>query len=84
MKMEIKDWEEKLYKEIYESVLGKLEYRKKRDPNYSIQRIKGELETLYVNQDNSWAGRSSAEEIKISATIAAFEFFIAREETEEK
>ncbi len=78
--MEIKEWEEKLYKEIYESVLEKLEFRKKRDPNFSIERIRGELETMYVNQDNSWAGRSSAEEIKLSATISAFEFFIAKEE----
>jgi len=80
--MEINEWEEKLFREIYESVLEKLEYRKKKDPNFSIKRIKGELETLYINQDNSWAGRSSAEEIKLSATISAFEFFIAKEESE--
>ena len=78
--MEIKEWEEKLYKEIYESVLRNLEFRKKRDPNFSIKRIKGELETMYVNQDNSWAGKSAAEEIKLSATISAFEFFIAKED----
>ncbi len=81
--MEIKDWEDKLYREIYESILSKLEFRKKRDPNFSLKRIKGELETMYINQDNSWAGRSAAEEIKISATISAFEFFIAKEEKEE-
>jgi len=74
--MNTKKWEKEKYNIVYKNVLASLKMRKKNNPEFSLDRIKGELNTLYIQQENNWVGRGPSEQITISATIAAFEHFI--------
>jgi len=73
------EWEKDLYKEIFDSVLLSLKIRKQRDKNFSIDKITGELKSLYITEENSWAGKSRVKEIELEATISAYEVFISEE-----
>ncbi len=73
------EWEEKAYKEIFESVLLSLKIRKSKDQKFSFDKIRGELKSLYISEENSWAGKSRIKEIELEAKIAAYEVFISEE-----
>jgi hypothetical protein len=73
---DLSDWDDHLYKEIFDSMLHYLEKRRQKDPYFSREVLRKLIETEYVKQDNAWAGKSPVEEIKDAATIAAFEHFL--------
>ncbi|CEM60351.1 hypothetical protein DWQ65_06670 [Treponema phagedenis] len=73
---EIIDWEDKKYKEIFEDELRLLSRRRKNDPSCTLSDIEGILHSLYIIDGNNQEGRSTVQQISLSATIAAYEHFI--------
>lgn len=65
------------YDQIYnEEILG-LERRMKHDSSFGIQDASGILQNLYIMDGNNWEGRGELQQAALSATIAAYEHFIA-------
>ena len=71
------DWQDKREEEIFESTLKGLETRKQKDRNFTLQTAKAELDHLYIQDGNNWLGRGELGDLVVSATIAAYEHFIA-------
>jgi hypothetical protein len=65
------EWEERKYREVYDTVYATTRYRIKVDPNFTIQDLERLLATLYVNEGNDQLGRGVVGDIVSSATIAA-------------
>ena len=72
----MEDWDEKLYSEIFNSMLHYLERRRVEDPTFSKDVLREVLDDTYRKQGNAWAGKSPVEDIKEAATIAAFEHYL--------
>ncbi|MDR2417547.1 MAG: hypothetical protein LBD79_00660 [Treponema sp.] len=72
------DWREISYNKTLEQELLGLERRRASDPNCTIEDIEGILYHLYILEGDDWLGRGEAQDITMSATIAAYESFIAR------
>lgn len=70
------DWEEKKYQEVFEDETRLLVRRRAADTSCTIDDIQGILDSLYILDGNNAAGRSSVQQIALSATIAAYEAFI--------
>ncbi|MFP4067565.1 MAG: hypothetical protein ACLFS5_08685 [Spirochaetaceae bacterium] len=69
---------EQKYHEIYEKTLDQLEYRLRNEADFSVESLRRQLETFYVDEGNDWAGRGLPGEVVKSATIAATEAFLMR------
>ena len=82
--MALTDWEEERFDEIFDQTIHHIERLKEHDPGFTLDRLKGMLETEYVNQGNDWAGRGEVGNISSEATIAAYQQLIARWEREEE
>jgi hypothetical protein len=65
------EWEERKYREVYDTVYATTRYRITVDPNFTIQDLERLLATLYVNEGNDQLGRGVVGDIVSSATIAA-------------
>ena len=70
------DWEEKKYQEVFDDETRLLVRRRAADKSCSIDDVQGILNSLYVLDGNNAEGRSSVQQIALSATIAAYEAFI--------
>ncbi len=70
------DWEDKKYQEVFDDETRLLVRRRAADESCSIDDIQGILDSLYVLDGNNVEGRSSVQQIVLSATIAAYEAFI--------
>jgi len=70
------DWEETKYQEVFEDETRLLIRRRTSDSSCTIDDIQGILDSLYVLDGNNAQGRSSVQQITLSATIAAYEAFI--------
>ncbi|MGP1454698.1 MAG: hypothetical protein ACTTJ7_02920 [Treponema sp.] len=79
------DWEDRKYKEVFDSEIRLLTRRRTFDSDCTIADVQGILDSLYVLDGNSGLGRSTVEQISLSATIAAYEAFVHewRKELEE-
>ena len=75
--MSIRDWEKRKYREVFEQTCHQLEARRASDPTFTLQFLEGLLETAYVDLGNDWLGRGAVGDITQSATIAAYEHFLA-------
>ncbi len=71
-------WKEDLYNEVFHSRLDYLEKRRRMDGTFSREDMKKILAAEYKKQDLAWAGKSPVQEITDSATIAAYEHFLAQ------
>jgi hypothetical protein len=71
------DWRDRKYDEVFEDSIRGLERRKAADPSFSLSDAQGTLSHLYVRFGNDWEGRGELQDIVLSATIAAYEHFIA-------
>lgn len=71
------DWDTELHDEILQSMLNYLDKRRKLDEGFTKEVLRKLIETEYAKQDNAWSGKSPIEEIKDSATIAAFELYMS-------
>lgn len=65
------EWEERKFKEVYDTVYATTRYRIMKDPNFTIKDLERLLATLYVNDGNDQGGRGVVGDIVSSATIAA-------------
>jgi hypothetical protein len=72
------DWKEKKYEEVFEEELRGLDRRRQADPCCTIKDIEGVLQHLYIMDGADWYGRGDVQDIIMAATIAAYEYFIAR------
>jgi len=70
------DWEDKKYQEVFDDETRLLVRRRTADMSCTIDDIQGILDSLYVLDGNNATGRSSVQQIALSATIAAYEAFI--------
>lgn len=66
------------YERVYAETIDQLNYRLERDPDFSVQELREQLEVMYVQEGNNWIGRGMAETVSMSATIAAMEAVLAR------
>jgi hypothetical protein len=71
-------WMEDLYHEIFRSRLEYLGKRRLSDSSFSRSDMEKILSDEYQKQDLAWAGKSPVQEITDSATIAAYEHFLAQ------
>ncbi|EJO5346316.1 hypothetical protein NRP93_000358 [Clostridium botulinum] len=71
--MERQSWEEKKYDDTFEETYEFLKRSLEDDPNYTVENLKGFLETLYIQEGNDQLGRGEVRDISIYAQIAACE-----------
>ena len=74
--LESVDWEERKYQEVFDDETRLLVRRRAADARCTIEDVQGILDSLYVLDGNNAEGRSSVQQIALSATIAAYEAFI--------
>lgn len=65
------------YKQVYEEEIRGLERRCAHDPSCDAAELRGVLKALYVREGNDIEGRGQLQDAALSATIAAYEHFIA-------
>ncbi len=70
------EWQADKYKTVYEEELRFLERRRANDTSCTIKDVQGILKNLYIQEGNNQDGRGPVQDIVLSATIAAYEFFI--------
>ena len=71
-------WRDIKYAEVFEEEIRGLQRRRNQDPNCTVQDIEGVLKNLYMMDGADWYGRGDVQDISMSATIAAYEHFIAQ------
>ena len=72
------EWREIKYAEVFDEEIRGLQRRRNQDPNCKIQDIEGVLKNLYIMDGADWYGRGDVQDVSMSATIAAYEHFIAQ------
>jgi hypothetical protein len=65
------------YRQVFEEEMVGLERRRANDPSCTIEDLSGTLHHLYIMEGNDWTGRGQVQDAALSATIAAYEHFIA-------
>jgi hypothetical protein len=68
---------DEVYRQAFEDELIGLQRRRENDPACTIDDIEGILKNLYIMDGNNWDGRGETTQLALSATIAAYEHFIA-------
>ena len=71
--MSVREPREQEYAAIFEETYTSLQQRRKIDPAFTIDDIRGFLRALYEQEGNDWEGRGPVYDTFISATIAAYE-----------
>jgi hypothetical protein len=71
------EWQDRKYAETFEEELRGLERRRASDPGCTIADLEGILKNLYIMDGADWGGRGGVQDATMSATIAAYEHFIA-------
>jgi hypothetical protein len=71
------EWQDIKYKKTFDDETRGLERRLKADPNCKIEDLQGILKSLYVMDGQDHDGRGTLQDIVMTATIAAYERFIA-------
>ena len=72
------EWREIKYKEAFEEEMRGLERRRRADPGCKPEDLEGILKALYIMDGADWGGRGDVQDTVMSATIAAYERFIAQ------
>jgi len=77
-KMALSDeWKDVKYKEVFEQETRGLERRLASDPNCTVKDLEATLKNLYIMEGADIGGRGSVQDTILTATIAAYEHFIA-------
>ncbi len=76
--MDYEQWLENLYIETFEATIRAIEYRRKADPNYTVDELIKQLESMYVIDGNNYGGRSIAAQTDLEASIAAMQFMVSQ------
>lgn len=72
------EWRDIKYTETFEEELRGLERRRQSDPACNVADLEGTLKHLYIMDGADWGGRGDVQDTVMSATIAAYEHFIAQ------
>lgn len=72
-----KDEKERLHEQFRERVYGHLVYLRQNDPGFTIERLEGNLDSLYTYEGHDWVGRGEFVNTRIAAEIAAHEQLLA-------
>jgi len=72
------EWKDIKYSEVFEQELRGLERRREADRGCRKEDIQGILNNLYIMDGADAGGRGCLQDIIMSATIAAYEHFIAQ------
>jgi hypothetical protein len=70
------------YRETYASLHRQLLERRRDDPNFTMDDLRGFLKDAYVYQDHDWIGRGALFDATQAATIAAYEAVLAEWQAE--
>jgi hypothetical protein len=70
------DLYEQISDDAFEGILTALRIRSEKS-DFSIEEIKGELESLYKYEGLGWAGRGDYKQAEIEGSILAFQVFIS-------
>ena len=68
---------ERRYREIFDALYTQLMARRRDDPHFTIDDVRGFLKDAYVHQGNDWIGRGALFDATQAATIAAYETVLA-------
>ena len=71
------EWQEIKYREVFEQEIRGLSRRCQSDPNCKIEDLQATLRNLYIMDGADQGGRGCLQDTIMSATIAAYEHFIA-------
>lgn len=71
--MSMGDWQLARYNEVFEQVRTETTHRLRHEGGFTVDHVRGLLETCYVSEGNDWAGRGPLFHLVQSATIAAYE-----------
>jgi hypothetical protein len=72
------DWRDITYTETFEREVRGLSRRRESDPSCTAADLEGMLRHLYNMDGADCGGRGGLQDTVIAATIAAYEYFIAR------
>ena len=75
--MDSRQWRDRVYQEAFEAVCADLQRRRATDEAFTIERVQGLLDSLYVSQGNDWTGKGLVQYLRLSATVAAHEHVLA-------
>ena len=78
------DWKDVKYNEVFEQELVGIERRRNTDSGCTVNDLEKVLEHLYIMDGADWIGRGEVQDIVMSATIAAYELFIAKWKAEQE
>ena len=65
------------YDEVFDALYRYLEEKRRTDPSFTPDHIRGFLKDAYVRLGNNWTGKGTLFETTQNATIAAYETFLA-------
>jgi len=71
------EWQDIKYREVFEQETRGIERRFQSDPSCKKEDLQATLRNLYIMDGADQGGRGSLQDIVMSATIAAYEQFIA-------
>ncbi|MDY0166704.1 MAG: hypothetical protein RBS80_09190 [Thermoguttaceae bacterium] len=71
--METSGWQDDKYAEIYEAACTMVRDRRRAEPGFTLDTLRGLLRTAYASEAAGWLGKTTLEVISDSATIAAYE-----------
>jgi hypothetical protein len=77
------DWRDVKYQEVFEQEIRGLMRRRASDPACTVEDLEGVLQHLYHMDGADWVGRGEVQDVAMAATIAAYEYIIARWKAEE-
>jgi hypothetical protein len=75
--MKMDAWRAEKYDEVFAATTTSLERRRRIDARFTVADAEGQLKHLYIQEGNDQLGRGDLQDIILSATIAAFEGFVA-------
>ena len=73
---------ERRYWEVYASEYEQIQQRRRTDPDYTIERLRGFLKDAYQRQDNDWLGQGALYDATQGAIVAACEAVLAEWQAE--
>lgn len=75
-------WPQRKYREVFDQTCAELDLRRRSDPQFTVDALRGLLATAYVNEGNDWIGRGAVHDLTQAAIIAAFEHTLAEWQAE--
>jgi len=75
------DWQKIKYREVFEQETTGLTRRLSSDPECKVEDLEAILKNLYIMEGADIGGRGTLQDTIMSATIAAYEHFIAELKT---